>query len=75
MPVYLVEEMRGKRAVRASRIEASTPRAAASTLSGRRFTVRKWGREWIQVTDELSGNVFVYCFAEDEEYRKDTALG
>ena len=64
MPVYLVEEMRGDRVIRSRKIEATTPRSAASISTGRKLTSQRWGRDWVRVTDELRGNIFAYCFAE-----------
>jgi hypothetical protein len=73
MPVYLVEEMHGDRVTWAQTIEASTPRAAASISAGRRVTTRRWARDWVRVTDELSGSIFAYCFAESDLSRQQNA--
>ena len=64
MPTYLVEEMHNDRA-----IEAPTPLLAASELTGRKISGRRWEKDWIRVTDEVRGEVFAYSIGDKDAPR------
>lgn len=61
---YQVREILSGRMLAEYHVEASTSFRAAEQATGRPLTLHRWGEYFLEVTDERSGRVSTYQYAD-----------